>query len=264
MENKVTIRDIALQAGVSVATVSYVINNKKGQSISEETAQRVWQFVNLLNYKPSIYAKNLRSAPKSKLIAIYANSTDNTLYNSELFCLMTKLIQSFDNENIGLLLASNNQLKISNADAVISCALSKDDFYLLGKNNFMPIIGCDSLINDPLFFQVTTDYAKLKQTAEEYFNDKYNFVCLQPNDVAIENQIDDIFDNVIFINNITDVLDITNKNILTLNPIISSVLADRCNVLYLDNFITSKADCLVSCVHKALSQKVYKTHFYKA
>lgn len=54
MEKRVTIHDIAKEAGVSVATVSYVINNKQGQTISEETKNKIWHVINMLNYKPSI------------------------------------------------------------------------------------------------------------------------------------------------------------------------------------------------------------------
>ena len=47
MHTKYTIRDIAKMAGVSAATVSYVINNREDQRISEETKKKVLQIVNL-------------------------------------------------------------------------------------------------------------------------------------------------------------------------------------------------------------------------
>ena len=41
MSSKATIKDIASAAGVSVATVSYVINSTPGKTVSEQTRQRV-------------------------------------------------------------------------------------------------------------------------------------------------------------------------------------------------------------------------------
>ena len=58
MEKKVTVRDVAKEAGVSVATVSYIMNNRTDQKISEETRKKVLQIANLLNYKPSSVAKS--------------------------------------------------------------------------------------------------------------------------------------------------------------------------------------------------------------
>lgn len=70
MKDRVTIHDVARAAGVSAATVSYVINQREDQSISENTKQKIWHVINLLNYKPSVFAKNLRAEPHSKLIAV--------------------------------------------------------------------------------------------------------------------------------------------------------------------------------------------------
>lgn len=62
MEKKVTIRDVAREAGVSVATVSYVLNNRSDQKISAETKKKVLQIANLLQFTPSYAAKILTTA----------------------------------------------------------------------------------------------------------------------------------------------------------------------------------------------------------
>lgn len=56
---KSTIKDVAKKANVSIATVSYVINNSK--PISDETKSRVSKAIKSLNYHPSKSAVNLVS-----------------------------------------------------------------------------------------------------------------------------------------------------------------------------------------------------------
>ena len=51
-------RDVALLAGVSTATVSHVINGSK--NISAETTERGLQAISQVNYKPNTLAKSLR------------------------------------------------------------------------------------------------------------------------------------------------------------------------------------------------------------
>ncbi len=55
----VTIRDVARQSGVSVTTVSRVLNNRL--DVSEETSQRVMSVVQDLGYASSLAARGLRS-----------------------------------------------------------------------------------------------------------------------------------------------------------------------------------------------------------
>ncbi len=61
-----TIKDVAREAGVSIATVSYVLNDKT-ESISEGTRLRVWSAVRKIGYRPNVTARNLRSS-QSRLI----------------------------------------------------------------------------------------------------------------------------------------------------------------------------------------------------
>ena len=57
--SRATIKDVARHAGVSVATVSRVIN-KNGQ-VAKETSDRVWCAISELKYAPHAAAKGLRS-----------------------------------------------------------------------------------------------------------------------------------------------------------------------------------------------------------
>ncbi|WDC85229.1 LacI family DNA-binding transcriptional regulator [Caloramator sp. mosi_1] len=54
-----TLKDIAKEVGVSVATVSYVLNGNEKQSISEETKDKIIQVANRLNYVPNLAARSL-------------------------------------------------------------------------------------------------------------------------------------------------------------------------------------------------------------
>lgn len=61
-----TIKDVAREAGVSIATVSYVLNGKS-QTISAETRARVWDAARKIGYRPNVTARNLRSS-QSRLL----------------------------------------------------------------------------------------------------------------------------------------------------------------------------------------------------
>lgn len=54
---KVTIKDVAREAGVSISTVSKVMNNSS--RISDETKRRVRKIMGDLNYYPNVLARNL-------------------------------------------------------------------------------------------------------------------------------------------------------------------------------------------------------------
>src|SRR5512142_799919 len=57
MSSRVTMSDVARQAGVSLMTVSRVINNKG--DVSSETLQRILEIITSLGYRPSAIARSL-------------------------------------------------------------------------------------------------------------------------------------------------------------------------------------------------------------
>lgn len=65
MTKRVSIKDVAVKAGVSYQTVSKVLNGQI--HVLPETADRIWKSARLLGYRPNHNARNLR-AQRSRLI----------------------------------------------------------------------------------------------------------------------------------------------------------------------------------------------------
>lgn len=262
MGNRTTIYDIAKAANVSVATVSYVINNREDQSISEETKNKVLHMINLLNYKPNVFAKNLRSASEKKLIAICTESFC-ALERAEVINVLEGLSKAFD-KNCGLLFVTPPFDKFDNADAIIAYNVSKETFYEIGNKNYIPLIAVNCIINDQLFFQISADYKALKQKADDFFkNEEYHFVCLTPSDLTLKEEILSIFDKVVFVENSSDLFAVKAKNILAIHTIISGFMkSQNANLFYVDLY-TPICNQVASCVQKASSREPFDIHSYR-
>ena len=77
---KVNIVDIARKAGVSISTVSRVLNGKAEEfRISEKSQQRIRETAKKLNYVPNQFAANLKSG-KSNTIALIIPSLSNPFF----------------------------------------------------------------------------------------------------------------------------------------------------------------------------------------
>lgn len=72
---KVTLKDIAKEANVSPATVSYVLNYSEKEKISHETRLKVFEAARKLNYVPNMTARSLASQ-KSYLIGVIINLSE--------------------------------------------------------------------------------------------------------------------------------------------------------------------------------------------
>lgn len=72
-----TIREISKAAGVSVATVSKVLNRKPG--VNQETEKRIREIARQLNYRPNLNARHLKRGHSSTLGVI---TEDLTVFNA--------------------------------------------------------------------------------------------------------------------------------------------------------------------------------------
>lgn len=72
-----SIKEVARLAGVSITTVSRVINNKG--SVKKETAEKVWEAVHLLNYQPNLLARSLRSQ-QSRLLGLLVPDIESPVF----------------------------------------------------------------------------------------------------------------------------------------------------------------------------------------
>ena len=75
---KVTRADVAKLAGVSTATVSYVLNGSRG--MSDKTKKLVYDAVEQLNYKPDMIARSM-TKNETKQLSLMINDITNPFYS---------------------------------------------------------------------------------------------------------------------------------------------------------------------------------------
>lgn len=223
---KATNRDVARLAGVSVATVSYIINKKENQHITEETKKRVYQAMNMLNYIPNPYAVGLNSK-QPKTIMLRSSKDITPLSECAIALLMRSISAECLAEGYQVIYSTDKTPIKVPADACVCCGFSEEEFRALADENFIPVIAVDSLINDPLFFRIGTDYDKVLSSAAEYFKgENFVYATLTPTDGATKEKILSTFKKVRFISSVGDLKELAadGKNIAVSDYLISELI----------------------------------------
>jgi len=132
-----TIRDVAKLAGVSISTVSIVLNGKSEErKVAKETAVKVLDAIKTLDYKPSLAARRLRSAEENKpVIALYWPLDYRTVFLARV------------------LMGLQGEIKRRNFDCdVVVCTYENDKLYqedgLTNKNRYSSAIVGAASAND--------------------------------------------------------------------------------------------------------------------
>ena len=112
----VTIKDVAEAAGVSISTVSKVLNGH--YSISEKTAQRVRGIMREMNYYPNANAQSFASG-SNHTVVLLANLAPNAAFqNPHMFEIISGLEEALCKRGYRLILRG--------ADATSACGIAEE------------------------------------------------------------------------------------------------------------------------------------------
>lgn len=150
------LKDIAELVGVSISTVSRVMQNDHTRSVSEETRKKIWDAAQQLGYRSKSSAKKQAEAPEKEPLhigCIVANPQNK--YNDPYFSVILKGIEraleaqglrlqfvfSMENqEDLGKLQAMISEFRI---DGMLVVERIDDQAYQWLKHNVRAVVGID-------------------------------------------------------------------------------------------------------------------------
>lgn len=174
----ITIGDVAREAGVSISTVSKVLNN--WTTISPATAERVQETIRKLDYTPNSRAVSFARQTTRNIVYLTSLSKDEAYHNPHMFDIMCGVNRVLSENNYSLTLVDTsadtekgesvaNVMSKKCADGMIihGSAINKEIADLITRQQFPHI-----LIGHPGFDSqlcwVDTNHALAGQTAAEY------------------------------------------------------------------------------------------------
>ena len=167
---RLTIKDIANACGVSTATVSYVLNDRSEEHISEQTRNRILHYVNLHGYETSVVARALATGQNHAVGIYVANGHTFGDRAGETLLFLAALTAALDAKGMRTLLLSGGCAKQRSAhvDAIVAVGLTRDEFYAVGEQNFCPLLCVDTCVDDlMLFYQIYDDFFAIAARARE-------------------------------------------------------------------------------------------------
>ncbi|ASW73816.1 transcriptional regulator [Chryseobacterium piperi] len=173
---RASIKDIARIAGVSVATVSYVLNKKEGSRISESTKDKILKIAEEIHYTPNKIARSLKMS-NSKLIGLIVPDISNDFYSNIARCIeneamklgYTILIGSSDEnaDKFGKLteLFSGQQVD----GMIVTPVTGSDDAVKRLLRDEYPVVSIDYYLKDIDLPAVTLNNFEISEQVFDYF-----------------------------------------------------------------------------------------------
>jgi len=163
---KMTIKEVARLANVSISAVSFVLNNKKG--VSQETREKVQQIIEQVGYTPNPNSRRLIFNKTNNIVVLFKKNIA-TLENYFYTEINNVILHECETRGYNLIFASmeilNNEIEFPNViksydvDGIIFYG-DIDPLVQNGLTKYaIPYIVVDSHTPDAKMLTVTADYA---------------------------------------------------------------------------------------------------------
>ncbi|MBD5585100.1 MAG: LacI family transcriptional regulator [Clostridia bacterium] len=258
---KITIKDIARLAGVSVATVSYIINGKHEDRYTEETKRKVLQIVNLYDFHPSRLAQSF-ALSTSRSVIILIGKHESILQKAESYDFLRLFCKTFERLGYNVIMRTHLEAtRIDTADAIICVGMEEDKFRHLARENYVPLLSVDGKINDELFFQVYQDFSHLLKVGEKEFGkDNFSVVLVDMYNETLKEEIRALSDKIVFIGD-DDISKLPTGNVVTANSSLKSLgVRYNSNMLFVPANTQARVDAILDCFNKATERVQGTTH----
>ena len=261
MKKITTLSELANECGCSTATVSYVLNGRDDQRISEDTKQKILQMANLYQYRINPYAKALAKGEIHNIMFFYEPS-DFSLEKSDTLNFINELSSFLMEHKFNVVITPSSEVqKFSLVDAVITYNISKEKFLALANKNFVPVIAVDTIIADPLFYEISNSFNNIVQ------NDNTIYLSTSYKDEEINNYLL-TNSNIKFVNSFQELHAMTNylkdKNLISFSKEIYNYLTSlniKCDYYNL-NPIT-KFECIMHAINDSIAKTENENHKFK-
>ncbi len=208
---KVTMRDIAKELNLSVATVSYVLNHSEKEKISHETRLKVLETAKKMGYIPNLSARSLANK-RSNLIGIMINLGQNATNSKKqrYYDLAAEIQMQLMQIGYDTVLSithciSGEEMEIASKHSLEALfIIDMEECYLkeITHKCYVPIIFLECFITENIFYQILPDYSLVMQQAKSYLQEDNVFVMVDDllNSRTLEIITKDINEKNIYIN----------------------------------------------------------------
>lgn len=241
---KVTMKDIAKELNLSLATVSYVLNHSEKEKISHDTRIKVLETAKRLGYVPNQTAKSLAKS-RSNLIGIIVNLSDgaSSYIRQQALDLAAELQEQIYDAGYDTILSIAYELediKIKykhSLEAAFIIDVSEKSLKRITRHYYVPLIFLDCDFEEGLFYKILPDYNALIREAKKRLEEEHPFLVMdQIINERIKEQLSDHFakDDIFINRNNTNLKDFLNGKISRKGIIIGDLLAAQVE-RYMDN-----------------------------
>jgi DNA-binding LacI/PurR family transcriptional regulator len=183
----ITLKDIAREAGVSVMTVSRVVNQKYTE-VSDENIEKINSIIHRLGYVPNSSARSL-SSKSSKIISVIIQGRHNVLespYNATMLGCIVQLVQECGFNAMVHFISEysdvTKHLQSWNAEGAVFLGTFDKDIQKIQENNKIPLVFTDSYSSIRQLINIGIDDYKGGCLAARHFieNGHRDFAFISP------------------------------------------------------------------------------------